>query len=360
MLDGLPMDSTVSKHVKINESSGKSHSIDGDALLNFLLHPENDHHAVEERLTAFTHDELDALDQYLYGQAGGKWLEVKEFHHLPIGNGSWRSLWSSRVACRLLLLEKERGNPDWMDFLHLSSDPLRLQSFEVPRTESRHVVVSSGFLEIELTRSYHPSITGSRLFCESPTLDRLTELTSRYRQALGLLDRQDPQGFAVFSGSVSAIAPLQLDPPLEPGRCVSMSIAAAPGIVLLTMIPIILLSETLLHEAAHCRLSAAEDLAPLWVSNGVRVASPLRPDPRPIAGLYHQAYVLYWLSRYFRCLHGATEEPVVQRNRLQIDKRIDELTAGFRTAVATLRENRRELTPLGERLVEAMAFGEAR
>jgi HEXXH motif-containing protein len=183
-------------------------------------------------------------------------------------------------------------------------------------------------------------------------------LIERYRLALGLLERHDPQGFAVFAGSVSAIAPLQLDPPLEAGKCVSLSIGGAPGVVLLTMIPIILLSETLLHEAAHCRLSAAEDLAPLWSSSGVRVESPLRPDPRPIAGLYHQTYVLFWLSRYFRRLRGATQESVVQRNQRQIDKRIDELTTGFRDAIATLRANRRELTPLGERLVEEMASGD--
>ena len=330
-------------------------SIEESDAVNFLLSPANVHAAVEDKLTAFAQSELNAVDQYLTARAGANWVDAKEFHCLRVRDGAWRSLWPARVASRLLLGEMERGNTEWAESLHSVSESLRLHRFEIPSIGALEVVVSGGFLNAELTRSHHPSISGSRLFCESPTPDRITELIERYRLALGLLERNDAQGFAVFAGSVSAIAPHQLAPPLEAGKCVSLSIAAAPGVVLLTMIPIILLSETLLHEAAHCRLSAIEDLIPLWVSSGVRVKSPLRPDPRPIAGLFHQTYVLFWVSHYFRRLSDATQEPVVQRNQRQIDKRIGELSAGFQDAVATLGANQKELTPLGERLVAEMA-----
>lgn len=339
----------------MNDPPTEAWHADTDDVASFLLNPEVEHASIERRLVAFTSAEVEAVDQYLSSQAASAWTEVKSFHELPLRADCWRLLWPVRVAARLLLAEKERGNPAWQALLHTITTPLKLHPFEVSRAGVRYVVVSGGFLDAELTRSFHPSITGSRLFCETPDRDRLSDLVERYRVALALLENYDPKGFSVFTGSVSAIVPLELEPPLEPGKCVSLSIAAAPGVVLLTMIPIILLSETLLHEAAHCRLSAAESLAKLWVSSGVRVASPLRPDPRPIAGLYHQAYVVMWLSRYYCLLREATQERVIQRNRRQIDKRIEKLTSGLRTAVSTLRGNVSELTPLGVTVLEAMA-----
>ncbi|MBM3276442.1 MAG: hypothetical protein FJZ00_14905 [Candidatus Sericytochromatia bacterium] len=328
---------------------------DEEALAGFLLRPEVEHVSVEARLTAFACAELNALDHYLTSHAGAGWIEAKSLHSLSIREDSWRLMWPARVAARFLLSEKERGNAAWDGVLRACTTPLKLHPFELPHAGIRHVVTAGGFLDLELTRSYHPSIAGSRLSCEEPGSERIAELVARYRVALALLERHDKRGSSVFAGSVSAIVPLQVAPPLEPGKCVSLAVAPAPGAVFLTMIPIILLSETLLHEASHCRLSAAESLGKLWLSSEVRVASPLRPDPRPINGVYHQAYVLLWLTRYYRALREAQDEPVVERNRRQIDKHLAELTAGFDAAIATLRSNRSQLTPLGAWVLEEMA-----
>lgn len=326
-----------------------------DDLVNFLLFPEGEHPDLECQLTAFACSELESLDPYLKAHAGDGWVEGKTLHNLTLREDSWRMMWPTRVAARLLLVERESGNPSWRDVLRISPKPLQQRSFEIPSDGLRNVVISAGFLDVELTRPYHPVIAGSRLSCEEPDPGRISELIDRYRAALTLLKKYDTKGHSVFANSTSAIVPLKVDPPLELGKCVSLAIASAPGVVLLTMVPIILLSETLLHESSHCRLNALESLTKLWVSGATRVASPLRPDPRPISGLYHQAYVLFWLTRFYGRLREAEQEPSVERNRRQVDKRREELTAGFRAAITTLRENRSELTPLGVRVVEEMA-----
>lgn len=346
----------ISEELYHGSTVGKTSFADEHAIAGFLFQPEAEHSTVEECLTAFARTELKALDQYLASHASAAWTEAKSFHALSSHEDSWKLMWPARVATRLLLSEKERRNASWERVLLACTEPLRLHSFELPSAGVRYVVVSGGFLNAELTRSYHPTIAGSRLFCELPSRERVDELIGRYRVALALLERHDKKGFSVFANSVSAIVPLQSEPPLEPGKCVSLSVASAPGAVFLTMIPIILLSETLLHEAAHCRLSAAESLEKLWRSGGVLVESPLRPDPRPINGVYHQAYVLLWLTRYYRLLREARGEPVVERNRRQIDKHLSELTSGFEAAIMTLRSNRSELTPFGVRVLEEMAF----
>lgn len=323
-------------------------------LISFLVRPRDDHDSVERALTFAAVEELHSLDVYLSTHAGDGWEKGKVRHGLKLKADSWSALWPTRVAARLLLIEREKGNPSWGSILNSGSGCLSLQSFNAGSAGILNIVKCGAFLDFELTRTFHPSTEGARVFCENPSGVRYEELVNRYRTALDFLAKYDSVGFSIFTGSVTAIAPLGLDPQLEDGKCFSMSIGTSPGLVLLTVTPVILLAETLLHESAHNRLSAVDGIKRLWRSGSVRVKSPLRTDARPISGLYHQAYVLFNLCRYHALLREISGDIAIEKNRRQIDKRIAEFTFGLNAAIETLRANEKELTPFGLMVLDAM------
>ena len=329
--------------------------IEAKDLVGFLFCPSESHDAVERFLTSSAIAELESLDSYLESIVGDAWIDSKNQHGLVLHADSWTALWPTRLAARLVLIEREKANPAWRTVLLAESNPLRVCSFNAGPALTRNIVSSGGFLDLELSRTFHPSTVGASVYCEKPSGERLDDLTSRYRIALDCLARHDPTGLAVFTQSVNAIAPLALDPQLEAGKSFSMSIGTAPGLVLLTITSEVLLAETLLHESAHNRLSAIDGVARLWRPGSVRVKSPLRSDARPISGLYHQSYVLYHLCRYYNLLMASSGDPEVERNRRQIEKRYGEFTTGFRAAVETLRANESELTPLGILVLDEIA-----
>ena len=323
-------------------------------LISFLLRPSDAHDSVERALTSAAIEELHSLDVYLSAHAGDGWEEGKVRHGLKLQADSWSALWPTRAAARLLLIEREKGNPSWPWILNSGNDLLSLRSFDAGSAGFLNIVTCGAFLDFELTRTFHPSAAGARVFCENPSGFRFDELVNRYRTALDFLAKYDPVGFSVFIRSVTAIAPLGLDPQLEAGKSFSMAIGTAPGLVLLTVTPVVLLAETLLHESAHNRLSAVDGIKRLWRSGSVRVKSPLRSDARPISGLYHQAYVLFQLCRYHALLRETSGDIAIEKNRRQIDKRIAEFTCGLHAAIETLQANERELTSFGLMVLDAM------
>lgn len=60
------------------------------------------------------------------------------------------------------------------------------------------------------------------------------------------------------------------------------------------------LSEEILHEAGHVKLNCTLANAPLFLNDpGEMYSSPLRRDPRPMFGLFHQMFVLVRLHQYY-------------------------------------------------------------
>ncbi|MGW2592944.1 aKG-HExxH-type peptide beta-hydroxylase [Streptomyces sp. NPDC001515] len=117
------------------------------------------------------------------------------------------------------------------------------------------------------------------------------------------------------------------------------------------------LADALVHEGTHTRCNAAAFRTPFLVSAagpGHSVMTPLRPDPRPLTGLFQQMVVLVRQTLLYRLvlrrapLTGSPREAVAdRRTRLQ--------EKAFR-AVDTLGRHRAALTAAGE-AVHAQAAG---
>jgi HEXXH motif-containing protein len=108
------------------------------------------------------------------------------------------------------------------------------------------------------------------------------------------------------------------------------------------------LAETLIHEAAHHRCNAAALTRPFLRGGAERplVHTPLRPDPRPLGGLFQQLVVLVRSELFYRRVaeHAHPQELAVQRRRQRLNSQA-------RQALATMREHRRALTEHGQDVV---------
>jgi HEXXH motif-containing protein len=120
------------------------------------------------------------------------------------------------------------------------------------------------------------------------------------------------------------------------------------------------LAETLVHEETHNRCNGASLTARFLhdPDGDRRVDTPLRADPRPLAGLFQQIVVLARsVQLYDRGIaHGADELETGQA-RAAIRARRDTLLGQGFDGVATAKGHAAEFSPTGQRIVdEAAAF----
>jgi HEXXH motif-containing protein len=89
---------------------------------------------------------------------------------------------------------------------------------------------------------------------------------------------------------------------------------------------------------------------PLIKDNSVLVKTPLRDDARPLSGLFHQAYVLCGLSRFYSKILNINEygnmDNVIKRANIQYND--------YSFSLKVLSENSSFLTESGIQLLEMM------
>lgn len=105
------------------------------------------------------------------------------------------------------------------------------------------------------------------------------------------------------------------------------------------------LAEILVHEASHTILNSVIASLPLFSNSASeRYKTPLRPDPRPMFGLFHQLFVLTRL----RWFHS-----VMPQGFVGVDGTLQSIDASLRQALAAVRQHAR-LTNDGERLIASI------
>lgn len=73
--------------------------------------------------------------------------------------------------------------------------------------------------------------------------------------------------------------------------------------------PLLYFLEHVLHEASHIHLNCLMSIDPLILnSNQERFLSPLRPDPRPMVGVFHATFVSARIARSFMTLYNKTKD----------------------------------------------------
>jgi HEXXH motif-containing protein len=136
--------------------------------------------------------------------------------------------------------------------------------------------------------------------------------------------------------------------PFESALLVGWTHASLPGAVFIRAAPedMLFTLERLVHEASHVRLylMAAH---PMFATDRNRLLpSPFRKDPRPVAGVYHAAFVYGRLIEFARRAHRHSGEPRLAARAL-------ELLPLYRQAVTALRGSA-ALTCLGATLLDEL------
>jgi HEXXH motif-containing protein len=94
-------------------------------------------------------------------------------------------------------------------------------------------------------------------------------------------------------------------------------------------------------------------VTPLVENASLRVATPLRLDPRPVAGLMHQAWVLLHLAELYDAM-ASLDHPVVRHNLAKVIERGKFHGSCLKDSLRTLEGNSHVLTSAGEAALNAM------
>lgn len=110
--------------------------------------------------------------------------------------------------------------------------------------------------------------------------------------------------------------------------------------------------EGLVHEAAHQLLFGLSHREPLVLNPlSARYASPLRPDPRPMVGVFHATFVCAKLTYLYRRLRSAGRVLISSQELALVERRIDEQKARFLGGFETISEHA-DLTENGRALID--------
>jgi HEXXH motif-containing protein len=132
----------------------------------------------------------------------------------------------------------------------------------------------------------------------------------------------------------------------------SASFSEAPGLIALSWHPDpVILAEALVHEYHHQKLNSLQLIDPLILGPPeARFYSPWRPDPRPLNGILHGAYVFQAVLQWWETLcPGRVATLTAER----ITSRKYVICCQLLSALTTLRSSAK-LTLLGKWLCEAM------
>ena len=143
------------------------------------------------------------------------------------------------------------------------------------------------------------------------------------------------------------------DPPLADQGAVSLTVKRVPGLVILSEVPMLLLIEGLVHEAAHLWLNGVERVREFYADTDLRLVSPLRRDSRPVSGLLHQAWVLAHLAILYDELAASGHHSLVdEMPRIEAFRRSHR--SDLSAALDTLAGTPGALTEMGRRVTESM------
>jgi HEXXH motif-containing protein len=206
-------------------------------------------------------------------------------------------------------------------------------------------------VDSDLEKSWHPEFRG-KIYGLNKHED-VIKGSNAISEALRVISFSS-RAFHLVTANCSAAALVRSSGTMEAGKCISLSSKAVPGLIYLSETSALLTAESIVHESTHQALQAIADVSPLVVPGGGFVDTPLRPDPRPIEGLLHQASVLKILSAYYADVVDV-EDPLIGQNRQKIRRRYEAVENDFKASLSILDKYLGQLTPVGKKILENLS-----
>jgi len=299
-------------------------------------------------------ERAEALDGWLLEELGPDWSDLRATLLPPDGIRAVhpRSLWAFFTCAFELARETSRLGAErarataraW------ASEPFTFSP--VAGTMDLRAVAAHPALQLALDSSWRSDIHGVSL----RALDRHAVdgvCRGPLSEALAVLRDASQVGWDLVLRECAAVAIVTTEPPMAEQGAVSLTVKRVPGLVILSEVPLLMLIEGLVHEAAHLWLNGVERVRPFCGDPNLRLATPLRKDPRPVSGLLHQAWVLAHLSLLHDEL-AASEHPALASDRSRIESFRRSHRRDLLSSLDVLEGTAGALTPQGSEFVARM------
>ena len=301
--------------------------------------------SMKARIESHTRRRFGVIDRFLNEQFGASWSQRSRIICSETALTQRKNLWEFALQSNVLLrLHKARQLESIFPDLTVDSFQFESDTYKLCLLGSSKVVTD------DLATAWHPQFHGRNVF---PSCTDFSDASRRTRQAIELLEPY-PDFTDLILNECGAVCFISSAPDMEEGQCISLASKMVPGLIYVSPTSPILLAESLVHESAHLRFRALEEVTDLY-SDGpnMLVKTPLRPDPRPISGLMHQLVVLRYLAALYEKLR-TSNEMTISRQRQQVEKRFHRHLQDLEAGKYMARNVMPALTSDGRRLLDML------
>ncbi len=296
-----------------------------------------------------------ALDNYLCAFYGDSWQAIKDgLTAKPETAEQTKDFWEFFLLAIPAAKEASANDSSSLALPQALSKPIRRLASIVRPKDSINLVVVAGHPAIaeDLSTAWHPAWQDSQVeAAEEVTVEELSQVES----ALRLIEASSIRATSLVDEVCAAVCLLRSNGTTNRGSCISLTSKFVPGLIYFTSSPVIMTSESIVHESAHLWLSRFESAGDLYIDANRRVASPLRPDSRPVSGLMHQVWVLSNLVSFYRDL-SLLDSPLINANYEKLAKRMAQHSTDFTAGLATMADNENALTDRGRDFVRSLNY----
>lgn len=291
-------------------------------------------------------ERISKLDYWLSKTFGNAWIELKDakgFSHLKELN---KHQLTEYMLISNFIVRKFTDEGHEAARVSLSQlDPFHYET--IHGFSSAKLMLDNEVLRGDLLKVQHPALPAGTVM---PLQNKqATALLNELKKASLILDlvpklkkEAETYLFAICLVNASALK--------ENGDCISTSSKHVPGLIYTSDVPAILLAEAIIHESAHLQLYCEELREQLYLDETCSIATPLRPDLRPPAGLMHQVFVLKRLKYFYQDLLRA-EFPEKSYNHRQLEKRYHAVQNEYNYGIRALDSNRSRYSPRGANII---------
>lgn len=294
-----------------------------------------------------------ALDEYLGDVYGESWFAAKFLLNIqPHAVKQTKDLWKFFLVAVCATKSTSAIDQSVRTLPRSLTNPIRtLANFvDAESPISLAVVASHPAIAEDLSTAWHPAWQGVKV--EAAQTVTAQEL-SKIEAALQLIQSSSVRAASLVGEVCAAICLLRANGRMDLGSCVSLTSKFIPGLIYFTPAPVIMTAESIVHEAAHLWLSRFELTGDLYIDADRKVASPLRPDPRPVSGLLHQIWVLTNLVPFYRDL-SRLDLPLITANSEKLARRVAQHAMDLEAGLGVISDNEDAFTDRGRDFVRSL------
>ena len=297
---------------------------------------------IKARIEEYTRRRFGVIDRFLYEQFSDSWSKRSRMIRSETEHTQRKNLWEFALQSNALLRLHKASKID------CQLPELTVNSFQFGSdTYKLFLLGSSSVVTDDLATAWHPQFHGRSV---SPSCTDFADAWLRTRKAIGLLEPY-PDFAELIHNECGAICFITSAPEMEEGQCISLASKMVPGLIYVSPTSPILLAESLVHESAHLRFRALEEVTELYSEGpNMPVKTPLRTDPRPVSGLMHQLVVLRYLAALYQQLRTSNDKTILRQHQ-QVEKRFQQHQQDLDAGKKMARDAVPALTSDGRRLL---------